>query len=444
MGGRSIRALVLVILYLCVTLLPLALAWAGARPPRALWDELASGAGMLAYAVILVEFLLSGRFQSISAHIGMDVTMRIHQLFARTALVLALIHPFLYRGSFGPPLPWDATGQETLTWDLGALATGIIAWVLLPGFVLLAIGRDRIGVRYETWRLMHGLGALAIAALLQHHALAAGRYSADPVLAGLWSLLLAIAVLSLVNVYLVKPALQLRRAWTVASVRRLVAGIWELTLKPQNHPGLTYDAGEFVWLNVGNSAFSLRENPFSIASAPGPGPELQFVIKELGDFTCTLGKVAPGTRAYLEGPHGNLVVAGREEPGIALIGAGVGIAPLRGILRQLHFEKDPRPTALVYGSRFVDDILYREELEALARDHGTELVLALSQPPEAWPGRSGRISEELVRELFAAPERKRWLYVLCGPPAMMEAVEDALIELGVPARQILSERFAYD
>lgn len=399
---------------------------------------------MLAYAIILVEFLLSGRFRSISAHIGMDVTMRVHQLFARTALALALVHPFLYRGSFNPPLPWDVTQQDTLTWDLGALASGIGAWVLLPGFVLLSIGRDRIGMKYETWRLMHGLGALLIAGLLQHHALAAGRYSADPVLAGLWSILLAIAVLSLVNVYLVKPALQLRRAWRVASVRLLAPRTWELTLMPENHPGLTYDAGEFVWLNVGNSAFSLRENPFSISSAPGGGPALQFVIKELGDFTRSLGRVTPGTRAYLEGPHGNLVVAGRDEPGIALIGAGVGIAPLLGILRQLHHERDRRPTLLLYGSRVIDHILYREELEALARDHGTELLHALSQPPEGWQGRKGRIDAALVRDVFAGPDKKDWLYVLCGPPAMMAVVEDTLIGLGVPARQILSERFTYD
>jgi predicted ferric reductase len=443
-GGRSIRALVLVILYLCVTLLPLALAWAGARPPRPLWDELASGAGMLAYAVILVEFLLSGRFRSISAHIGMDVTMRIHQLFARTALLLALVHPFLYRGSFSPPLPWDATGQETLTGDLGALATGIIAWVLLPGFVLLAIGRDRIGVKYETWRLMHGLGALAIAALLQHHALTAGRYSADPVLAGLWSLLLAIAVLSLVNVYLVKPALQRRRAWKLTSVRPLALKTWELTVAPDGHQGLDYHAGEFVWLNVGHSPFSLHENPFSIASAPGGGPELQFVIKELGDFTRSLGTLPPGTCAYVEGPHGNLVVTGREEPGIALIAGGVGIAPLLGILRQLRLDGDRRPTKLIYGNRVAEQIVYGEELEELARGHGTQVVHVLSEPPPDWQRRVGLVDAALVRDVFAEPEMKRWLYVLCGPPAMMAGVEDTLIDLGVPAQQILSERFSYD
>ncbi|MEO3430270.1 ferredoxin reductase family protein [Pelagibius sp. CAU 1746] len=399
---------------------------------------------MLAYAVILVEFVLSGRFRSISARLGMDVTMRVHQLFARTALALALLHPFLYRGAFNPALPWDATRQFTLTDDFGALASGIAAWVLLPGFVLLAMGRDRIGFSYETWRWMHGLGAVLIAGLLLHHTLAAGRYSTEAPLAVLWAVLLGIAVLSLVNVYVFKPLLQRRRAWTVASVKPAGLKTWELTLQPDGHDGLSYEAGQFVWLNVGHSAFSLRENPFSISSAPGTGPALQFVIKELGDFTRTLGQVAPGTRAYLDGPHGNLVVAGRGEPGIALLAGGVGVAPLLGILRQLRLEGDTRPTSLVYGNRVAEQISYRDELDALARDHGTEVVHVLSEPPRDWQGRIGMLDAAVVRELFSAPEKRDWLYVLCGPPAMMAAVEDCLIDLGVPARQILSERFTYD
>lgn len=427
-----------------MTLLPLALAWAGARPPRAFWDELASGAGILAYAIILVEFLLSGRFRSISARIGMDVTMRVHQLFARTALVLALVHPFLYRGAFDRAVPWDVTQQATLTMDVTNLGSGILAWVLLPAFVLMAIGRDRIGFRYETWRLMHGVGALLIAGLLQHHALAAGRYSADPLLAGLWSLLLAIAVLSLANVYLVKPALQRRRAWKVTAVRPLALKTWELTLAPDGHKGLDYQAGEFVWLNVGHSPFSLRENPFSVASAPGGGPELQFVIKELGDFTGNLGSISPGARSYVDGPHGNLVVSGCEAPGIALIAGGVGIAPLLGILRQLHLEGDARPTTLVYGNRVAEQIVYGEELETLAREQGTRVVQVLSEPPEGWTGRVGMVDAALIRDVFAAPGMKHWLFVLCGPPVMMAGVEDTLIDLGVPAHRILSERFTYD
>jgi ferredoxin-NADP reductase len=87
-----------------------------------------------------------------------------------------------------------------------------------------------------------------------------------------------------------------------------------------------------------------------------------------------------------------LTVASRNEPGIALIAGGVGIAPLIGIPRQLRIEGDTRPTTLVFGK----------------------------------------------------PDSQKWLYVLCGPAEMMEIVEDTLADMGVPSNQILSERFKYD
>ena len=106
--------------YLIVTLLPLGLAAAGARPPRSVWDELGSGAGMLAFSIMLTEFVLSGRFRSISGRIGMDLTMRLHQLLGRTALVLAFIHPFLYQTSPNQPVPWDRTRQLTIAYELAS------------------------------------------------------------------------------------------------------------------------------------------------------------------------------------------------------------------------------------------------------------------------------------------------------------------------------------
>jgi hypothetical protein len=165
---RKFEPAVLFAGYLIVTLLPLGLAPAGARPPHSVWDELASGASVLAFSIMLREFVLSGRIGSMSGRIGMDLTMRLHQLLGRTALVLALVHPFLYKTCPNPPLPWDSTRQLTIVGELEPLLGGMLAWILLPSLILLAIGRTKISYRYETWRLMHGIGALAVAALILH------------------------------------------------------------------------------------------------------------------------------------------------------------------------------------------------------------------------------------------------------------------------------------
>ena len=139
------KPLLLIIAYLAAVTLPLVLSWLLGGPPRPFRQELASGLGILAFSMILMEFVLSGRFKSISNGIGMDVTMRFHQIMARTALVFALLHPFLYQGTpSGGQRPWDPTRQLTITTDFSALSTGIAAYLLLPSLVLLAIGRTQL------------------------------------------------------------------------------------------------------------------------------------------------------------------------------------------------------------------------------------------------------------------------------------------------------------
>jgi predicted ferric reductase len=436
---------ILVPLYLILALLPLTLAWAQGLQPRGFLDELASAAGLVALAMILVEFCLLGRFRSITRRAGSDVIMRAHQFLARAALVLAVLHPFLYVAPMTPPPVWDVTARTAVNYGWAQLWPGIAAWLLLGGLLATAIGRDIIGLRYGNWRLLHGLGAVAVAGLGVVHALRAGRYSTDPVLASVWMALLVLAVGALLHVYLVAPLIRWRSPWRVASVAPVADRTWAVTLSPEFDGRLAYKAGQFAWLNIGRGVFSLNENPFSISSAPSAGRDVEFIIKELGDFTRTIGRITPGSRAWLDAPHGHLTREGHDTaPGIALIAGGVGIAPLLGILRDLAATGDTRPTALLYGNRHAGQIVCGEELRRLSETHGTEVVHVLSEPPAGWHGATGLIDAALLRRHFGHAARRDWLYVLCGPPAMLHAVEEALLSLGIPGSRILSEQFVYD
>jgi predicted ferric reductase len=400
---------------------------------------------MTAFAVLLVEFVMSGRFRLVSARIGMDVTMRFHQLVARVILAFVLIHPFLYQTPLlAQPLPWDTTGQHSLGLDAGSLLTGIIAWIALPGFVLMSIYRDEIPYRYETWRAMHAAGAVVIAVAVTHHTLNAGRYSADPVLSGFWLALLAAAFGSVVWTYIIAPLGEVGRRYQVVSVNKIALKTWELKIRPEQGEALAFEAGQFAWLNIGHSPFSLHENPFSISSAPAERPDIRFVIKEMGDMTRRIGDTTPGTVAYLDGAHGNLTVRDRPAKGIALIAGGVGIAPLLSIARQMQAENDQRPLILLYGNRVAEQIIYKDELDNLASRAETTVVHVVSEPTSDWKGLTGLINRATIKEVFAFEGAAGWLYLVCGPPPMLEPVEEALVALGVPTGQIVSEQFYYD
>ncbi|UUX49264.1 ferredoxin reductase family protein [Nisaea acidiphila] len=439
-------ALFLLLAYLVVVLAPLAFAWTSGMPARPFLDELSTGLALVAFAAMLVEFVLSGRFRAISNRIGMDVTMRFHQLFARSVVVLVLLHPFLYTTPImAYPPPWDVTAQGFLGLEMESLITGLLAWILLIVIVVTAIGRDALPYSYETWRLGHGMGSVLLAGFSTHHALEAGRYSSHEALSTFWLILLGLSAASLLYVYLVSPLLRLRSPYKVRSVRRIAERTWELAIAPADGKPLSFEAGQFVWLNIGPSPFSLRENPFSISSAPASGDRVEFLIKEVGDFTRSLGTIQPGARAWIDGPHGSLAIPGPDAPGIGLIAGGVGVAPLLSILREMRATGDRRPVALLYGNRTETQIAYREELEQLEAEPNVTVRHVLSEPPAGWQGFVGGVNTETTAATFDRfDDANRWTYLLCGPPGMIDSAETALVERGVPSGSILSERFVYD
>ena len=100
------------------------------------------------------------------------------------------------------------------------------------------------------------------------------------------------------------------------------------------------------------------------------------------------------------------------------------------------------PTRLLFSSRHLEDVIYRDELDRLAAaGDGIEVVhtLTRSQPP-GWTGYARRIDEEMLAELGPGPAEQPHIYV-CGPTPFVEAVAEALVRLGHETRAIKTERF---
>jgi len=444
MMRKGINPTVLLIAYVFLSLLPLGLGALRGLSMRPWRDELATGLALVGFSMLLLEFVLSGRFQWVSGRVGIDVTMRFHQLIGRIVAVFIIVHPFLYSLPMSGPLPWDPTGLTTLNLSGMALATGAVAWLLLPTLVVISIFRRETEFSYETWRLIHGIGAASIALLSLLHALDTGRYSADPLLAGFWLFLTAAALATLLHVYLIRPWLLKRQPYRVTSVERIASKSWELVIEPENGQAIDFKPGQFVWLTVGHSPFSLVEHPFSIASCPTDRPRVEFMIKEAGDFTDRIGSIPVGTRAYIDGPHGALFVPEGHSAGITFIAGGVGLAPIMSMLRQLRADRDERPLRLVYGNRVEGQIMYRSELDDMEKELNLRITHVVSEPPEGWQGETGMVHEALIHSLMDADDCNERLYVVCGPPAMIDEIAAVLHRLDVPRTRILDEKFSYD
>ncbi|MEO8717252.1 MAG: ferric reductase-like transmembrane domain-containing protein, partial [Burkholderiales bacterium] len=389
---RSTAAFALLLAaYAALALLPLALAAAQGLPRRPWLDELSSGLAMVGFAVLLLEFALSGRTRRLSARLGTDLTMRLHQRMALVALAFLLFHPFLYAPAFSErPAFGSGAGMRVLLTP-AATVSGMAAWMLLVMLVALAVFRSQLRWSYEAWRVSHGVGALVIALLGTHHVLDTGRYAQGPWLRGLWLAACAAALASLAVVYLLRPLLQLRHRWRVAIVAPEAERLWRVVLEPETASNFRFEAGQFVWVRLHRALGRITEHPFSIASAPGQLPRLQFVVKEAGDFTRGIGRVLPGTAAYVDGPYGNLTLAGRSGAGVMLIAGGAGIAPILSLARELAATHDPRPLKIIYADRSAAQLVARAELEVLARAPGREVHFIVDEPPADWAGLRGRV-----------------------------------------------------
>jgi len=447
--GAATLGLLLVTGYFLLAVLPVILAWAQGLEPRPWRDDLASGLALAGFAMLLMEFLLSGRSRALSARVGMDRIMRFHQLMAYAVVSFVLLHPFLYSLPMGVRMPDDPDGAGWLQLPLWPGVTGMLAWLLLGALVFLAVVRDQMPHRYETWRLLHGLGFVAVALLGLHHTLETGRYSMDSLLAGVWVAATVIAVLSLVHVHLVTPIRQRRHPFRVAEVRKEAERTWTLEIEPDREAGhrgkrFAFRAGQFAWLKFHYPLFRITEHPFSISSAPAQWPRLAFTIKEAGDFTNRIGELPVGTPAFVDGPYGDFTLPMEDERPLIMIAGGVGMAPIMSLLRDLRARGDKRPIRVIQGNRIQQQILYAQELDAMAEELDLVVHHVLSEPPQGWPGPRGMPNEHMLASLIPESERLRGVYFVCGPPTMIDTVERTLRRsFGVPAGQVISERFRY-
>lgn len=450
MHMRRLIVATALVAYLVVVTLPLMLAFFSAQGvalnPRPIIDDLASALAMVGFAAILVEFCLLGRFRPLSVSLGSDVLMQSHQLLARTALLFIVIHPFLYSLWGADHVISDRTFAAALNLSGGSLLTGGVAWVLLISLVFSATKRAGPDSNYDRWRFWHAVMAVLLVAFGLHHTLAAGRYSTFTPLAHYWWPMVAIAALAVITVYLVRPILQKNAAFTVSRLRQRAPDIVELVIAPLRARRFRFKPGQFAWLKLGSTKVT-HDHPFSIASSPQPSGEVHFLIKSVGDFTSAVAQTPVGTPAYLDGPHGHFQIP-ENAPAVVMIAGGIGVAPFCGLLQACVDQRDARPIRLIYGNRLVAqqvDVMGISGAKALA-DFQLVQVVGEGQPENQ--SITGQLDASVLAQVLQQPSiagiRDRAVFMVCGPVAMIDAVEAALVSLGIPLGRIVSEKFQYD
>jgi predicted ferric reductase len=427
------RGVVWVMAYLGVAVAPLVFAVIGAsQPDHGFWTNFSVALGFTGLAMIGLEFALVARFSAVAAPFGQDGLLQFHRQIGYVGLLFVLIH-------FGISAKWnELTVSQALAAPL-LVWFGMAALLSLVVLVTTSAWRKRLRLSYEAWHVIHTVLAVVVVVGALGHVFFVDEYVSSLWKQLLWGAMSAAFFALLVWVRVVKPRETLARPWRVAGVTAEHGDTTTVALTPPEGVEFRFQPGQFAWFSFDRSPYSLTQHPFSFSSSAERG-EVEVAIKALGDFTSTVSELKPGTKVYVDGPHGVFSIDQDEGPGFGLIAGGVGIAGLISTLRTMADRNDVRPVALFYANREWDDVAFRAQLEQLKERLDLTLVHLLERPPAEWEGETGYVRTDVL-ERHLPNGYRRFQFFICGPDPMMDAAESALLELGVPAERVHTERF---
>ena len=407
----------------------------GVHDTGSLWTSIARITGLLSAYLALLQVLLLARLPGIERLAGFDRLTAWHRYNGRACVILMLAHVLFvvlgyaaldHLSLFGEIKSIYATYPEMVTATIG---TGLFLAVVGTSIVIV-----RRRLRYEAWYCVHLLAYAAIW-FAWGHQIPTGTELASNHTASAWWTGLIVSTLALVLLFRVlRPAVDaVRFRLRVTEVLPESADITSIRIAGRGLSRLNAQAGQFfLWRFLSHGGNAWEAHPFSLSEAPD-GVSMRITVRGSGDFTKRIHELRVGSRVIAEGPFGVFTPDLRTRETVLLIAGGIGITPLRAMLETLDC-----PATLIWRIASQDDIIFEHELRDLAVSRGVDVQFVVGD--HRVPGGDQLLAAPQLLE--RCPDIVDRDVFICGPPAMADAAAAAVRQLGVPNRQIHSERFA--
>ena len=441
------RGVLLLLLYPLVAGLPLIAALVE-RPQTGedFWTELGMTLGLAAVGMIAAQFALSARWHWVERPFGLDAVLRFHRAMGTLAFALLVAHPILLAVGHGSAKLLYSLDVHWYIW------LGRAALLLLLVHIAISIWRKAFSLTFEQWRAAHDVLALTILGLVFVHSWFAGDEDvATWPVKTLWVVLPLAAAAVYVDSRFLRPMRLRKRAYTVTEVVTEAPGVWTVKLAPPAGAArYDYRPGQFQFLTFHRGRdLPAEEHHWTISSSPTETGVVASTIKDSGDFTSTIGRTKVGDTATVEAPFGRFSYTLHDGPrDLVCVVGGIGITPVRAMIRHLADRGDGRRVLLLYGNKTRDDIVFRDEFDALAAGDAPRLkvVHVLSKPADGWDGETGRIDLPLIERHCAAFFGEGGLgdktFLVCGPSKLLTSTIAGLKERGVAAADIQAEAYS--
>jgi ferredoxin-NADP reductase len=389
--------------------------------------------GLVGTYLLLVAVLLVARLPLLERAIGQDRLVRWHRRLAPWPLVLIAAHGALIAVGYAQAARSGALSElGTLLMSYPGVLAATVGFGLLAMAGVTSYRLARARMRHETWWAVHLYVYLGLALSFSHQLSTGAAFVAHPA-ARAWWIAIWVATAGVALVFRIGMPLwrSLYHRLRVVAIQPEGPGVISLVCEGHRLDRLPIAGGQFLQWRFLVPGLWWQAHPYSLSALP-TSSHLRVTVKDLGDHSAELARLRPGTRVAIEGPYGAFTSRARARDAVLLVGAGVGVTPLRALLEDLPDGVD---VEVVLRASTTDDLVLEHEVAELVERRGGRLHRLVG------PRSAVQIDEATLRDLV--PDVAERDVYLCGPEGFSASVERVVRALGTPAQRVHQEAFAF-
>ncbi len=229
---------------------------------------------------------------------------------------------------------------------------------------------------------------------------------------------------------------------TLAERKKIGTDLYDFVFKTDEK--LSFKPGQYLEWTLSHAHPDSRGNRryFTIASSPTER-DVRMGVRfnpNPSSFKKALGAMQKGDTIVASQLSGDFTLPRDKSKKLVLIAGGIGVTPIRSMVRYLADMHDRRPIILLYSARTADDLAYRDVFDGAEQSLGMKTIYTLTgEAPPGWKGERGRIDGEMIRKRI--PDYRERLFYISGTHAMVEHVKKFLHDMGVEKKNVKSDFF---
>ncbi len=383
--------------------------------------------------LLLLMVLLMVRLPWLERTVGQDQLVRWHRKVAPWATSLTSLHVLAAILGYAQMLHNSILSQAWIfVLHYPDMLAAYVGWILLLVAAFSSIRIARRKMRYETWWVVHLYTYLGLGLAFMHQIRTGIMFLGHPLSTQMWTWTwIGAGVVTLLWRVAVPVVRNLRFGLRVADISEVAPGVRSVTVSGRHLDRLAVNGGQFFQWRFMAKELWWHSHPYSLSALPRP-PFLRVTVKGLGDQSSALKDLKVGTRVFVEGPYGAFTRHRMTRERVVLIGAGVGITPLRALLEDLP---ENRPVSVIIRARTAEDVVHGDEMKLLVgarKGSYHELI-----------GSRYDVSLDAATLTSLAHGLADSDVFICGPEGFTESVVASLQEAGVPHSRIHFESFTF-